>query len=248
VVAGRDGRVRVRSGFNPPTIRGVFSQHDIIGWIETESDALAATVTTESLSCAVPGCPAWTLRDLTWHLGRVQRFWAGVVRADGDVEPVFVAAEPGPQDADDLGPWMRASTVELTRALQDTPWAHPAWTWWKQPRTVGAIARHQVQEAAVHRWDAQSAVGDPEPLLEPIAADGVEEFLAIAPQMRDVRSITFKAIDLGRSHDLSDAPASATVSGAASDLVLFLYRRRSLENVTIEGDRHAVERFLVPIA
>ena len=40
----------------------------------------------------------------------------------------------------------------------------PAWVWWRDDRTVGAIARHQVQEAAVHRWDAQSAVGTPEPL------------------------------------------------------------------------------------
>jgi hypothetical protein len=34
----------------------------------------------------------------------------------------------------------------------------PAWVWWHDDRTVGAIARHQVQEAAVHRWDAPSEV------------------------------------------------------------------------------------------
>ena len=35
----------------------------------------------------VPSCPAWDLRELVVHLGRVQRSWASVIRRGEDVEP-----------------------------------------------------------------------------------------------------------------------------------------------------------------
>ncbi|MFD0524021.1 maleylpyruvate isomerase N-terminal domain-containing protein [Paractinoplanes durhamensis] len=54
------------------------------------------------------------------------------------------------------------------------------WTWWdraESPRTSGAVARHQLQEVAVHTYDAQLAAGAPQPLPGRIAVDGVDEFL-----------------------------------------------------------------------
>ena len=103
---------------------------------------------------------------------------------------------------------MRTSTQELLDALRTTSFATPAWTWWIENRTVGAIARHQVQEAAVHRWDAQSAIAPPEPLAPEIAEDGVDEFLWIARQLRGPAPIVFVATDSGRSFPASDRPAA----------------------------------------
>ena len=162
-------------------------------------------------------------------------------------EPKFDTAQTGPHDADGLERWMRESTHELLQSLHDHSWATPAWTWWKHPRTVGAIARHQVQEAAVHRWDAQLAIGTPEPLPDAVAADGFDEFLEIARQLRDPAPITFVAIDTGRSFDLCDGSPCATVSGTAADLVLLLHGRRTLTHADVEGDPMVVEAFLVPI-
>jgi uncharacterized protein (TIGR03083 family) len=222
--------------------------HDeLIDWIATESDAFAATIRADALDRRVPGCPDWTLRDLVWHLGEVQRFWADVVRRAADVAPEFDEGKAGPREADELDAWMRASTRELLDSLHDVPWDTAAWVWWKEPRTVAAIARHQAQEAAVHRWDAQSASGAPAPLPDALAADGIDEILEIARQLRDPAPVTFVATDTGRSFPLADGPSRATVSATAADLVLLLYGRRSLEDVKVEGDRPAVEAFLLPM-
>ena len=220
---------------------------DVLGFIERESAAAAATIAPASLDARVPSCPEWSLAELIWHLGRVQRFWASAMRA-GDVEPEFPAEESGPSEAAELDAWFRASTRELLDALREMPWDAPAWVWWKDDRTVGAIARHQVQEAAVHRWDAQRAVGRPEPLPAPAAVDGVDEFLWIARQLRGPEPIAFHATDSGDTFAAGPGAPLATASASASDLVLLLYGRVTADEVEVAGDRATLDAFLIPIA
>jgi uncharacterized protein (TIGR03083 family) len=219
---------------------------DWLEWIARESEAFAAVLDAGDLEARVPGCPEWALRDLTEHMGRVQRFWAAVVRVGADTKPPHPEINP-PTDAPGLAAWMRASTADLLDALRTTDPATPAWVWWRDDRTVGAIARHQVQEAAVHRWDAQSAVGEPQPLERPVGADGVDEFVWIARQLRPVVPVTLTLTDAGRSIAVSDDPSVATVSATASDLVLLLHGRIAAAAVRVEGDRGALEPFLSPI-
>jgi uncharacterized protein (TIGR03083 family) len=219
---------------------------DFLDWIARESEAFAAVLEAGDLDARVPGCPEWALRDLAGHLGRVQRFWAAVVRVGADTKPPRPEIHP-PADAPGLAAWMRASTQDLLGALRTTDPATPAWVWWRDDRTVGAIARHQVQEAAVHRWDAQSAVGPPQPLEQPVADDGVEEFVWIARQLRDPAPLTLTLTDAGREIAASDEPSVVTVSASASDLVLLLHGRISTDDVRVEGDRDALLPFLLPI-
>lgn len=219
---------------------------DVLGFIESESAAAAATISQASLDAQVPSCPDWTFAELLWHLGRVQRFWGSAMRA-GDVDPEFPADAPAPTQADELEPWFRESTRQLLDALREMPWDAPAWVWWKEDRTVGAIARHQVQEAAVHRWDAQLALGTPEPLPEKLADDGVDEFLWIIRQMRGSEPIAFRATDTGNTFSAGQDEADVTVSATASDLVLLLYGRVSADQVKIAGDRAKLDAFLIPI-
>ena len=220
---------------------------DFLDWIARESEDFAVALEAGDLDARVPGCPEWALRDLAEHLGRVQRFWAAVVRVGADRKPPHPEINP-PVDAPGLAAWMRASTHDLLDALRATDPATPAWVWWRDNRTVGAIARHQVQEAAVHRWDAQSAVGRPEPLERPVADDGVEEFVWIARQLREAAPITLTITDTGRSIAVSDEASVATVSATASDLVLLLHGRVAADAVHVEGDRDVLAPFLVPIA
>jgi uncharacterized protein (TIGR03083 family) len=224
----------------------VLERGEVLGFIEAESAAAAATISAATLGARVPSCPDWSLTELIWHLGRVQRFWATTVRA-GERDPEFPAEKTGPDNAEDLAAWFRASTRELLDALQAVPWDTPAWTWWKEDRTVGAIARHQVQEAAVHRWDAQLALGNPQPLPEKLAGDGVDEFLWIARQMRGPEPIAFRATDSGATYAAGSGEPVVTVSAPASDLVLLLYGRVSTDDVVIEGDAAALAPFLVAI-
>ncbi len=217
--------------------------------IARESEAFAAVVDGGTLDGRVPGCPDWSLRDLAWHLGNVQRFWAGVIRVGADVPPEFEdeSAWTGPTDRAALGAWMRASTADLLDALQATAYETPAWAWWRDDHTVGAIARHQVQEAAVHRWDAQSVAGNPEPMARTVADDGVDEFLWIFRQFHDPAPIVFVATDSGLTVATSDDAPAVTVSAPASDLVLLFYGRLTPADVTIVGDRSVLEKNLEPV-
>ena len=219
----------------------------ILKFIESESAAAAAAISPATIAARVPSCPDWSFTDLIWHLGRVQRFWATTVYA-GDVEPEFPAEADAPDNAADLEMWFRASTRELLDALRVVAWDTTAWTGWKEDCTVGAIARHQVQEAAVHRWDAQlAAVGHPDPLPAKIAQDGVEEFLWIARQMRGPEPIAFHATDSGAMFSAGTGQPLVTVSASASDLVLLLYSRLGADDVAVDGDRAKLDDFLIPI-
>jgi uncharacterized protein (TIGR03083 family) len=224
----------------------VLERGDILGFIESESAAAAATISPAALAARVPSCPDWSLTELIWHLGRVQRFWATTVRA-GEAEPEFPAEAGAPATAGELDAWFRASTRELLDALRTVPWDTQAWTWWKEDRTVGAIGRHQVQEAAVHRWDAQLALAAPQPLPEKLADDGVDEFLWIARQMRGPAPIAFHASDSLSTFSAGADKAVVTVSATASDLVLLLYGRVSPDDVHVDGERSALDPYLAPI-
>ncbi len=226
----------------------MLDRDEILGFIETESAAAGATISTPALDARVPSCPDWSLTELIWHLGRVQRFWGAAVNANGKM-PSLIEGMPGPTQDRALDLWFGFSTRELLDALQTVPWDTPAWTWWKEDRTVGAIARHQVQEAAVHRWDAQLAArGTPDPLPAKLAEDGVDEFCWITRQLRGSQPIAFHATDTGTTVTAGDDEPVVTASAPASDLVLLLYSRVSADAVDVDGDRAALDQFLVPIA
>jgi uncharacterized protein (TIGR03083 family) len=224
----------------------VLSPGEISGYIETESDAFAATIRTPNLDRQVPGCPDWTLWWLVGHLGSVQRFWAETVRAGGDIpeDPPGLAV----QDADAVASWYRDQSRELLRALQETPWNARAWTWWGEPSTVGAIARHQAQEAAVHRWDAQSAVGRADPIEPALADDAVDEFLDILRRVDRSDglpgAVRVHATESGGDWTIGPGEPAATVSGSASDLLLFLYGRVRDRAVELDGNHALVDALL----
>ena len=240
--------------------------NDMLRLIEDRSAALrvaAAEVTPDSL---VPGCPDWSVRDLVAHLGEVQRTWAYIVAAGPSDEPPPEDAVPGVEPGDDLLAWSAESTGELVRALAAAGPDQECWTWWAQassaPGTSGAVARHQVQEAAVHAFDAQQAAGQDEPLPAEVAADGVEEFLTVGmasmgPWPHEPGQVALDATDAGTwVVDLDEGGArtqdpgafgvkpGAWLRGPASDLVLALYGRSGHGDVEIEGDSELAEQLL----
>lgn len=220
-------------------------------WIASESEAFGAAITDASLGAGIPGCPDWDQRALVNHLGCVQRFWAAVVPADGELPDTGDDDPDNPPPLEGDAVFVRAWFAESTRALLDslraTPWDAHAWTWWKENRTVGAIARHQAGEAAIHRWDAQSATGAQQPLPSDLADDMVDEVLWIARQFRDTaRAVAFHATDTGNTYATGPAPA-AIASATASDLLLLCYRRIGLDAVDVEGDRRVLDAYLEPM-
>jgi uncharacterized protein (TIGR03083 family) len=224
---------------------------DHVAHIVADSSRFAAAIP-DDLSSPVPTCPAWDAQALVEHLGEVQRFWALALRAGGE-QPAEVDVPQPPADRAGLLAWFGDSTTELVDALGQVAPTDPAWTWWGEPATAGAIARHQVQEAAVHRVDAELVTGDATPLHVAVADDGVAEFLDI---MLDIATgtvlvpVLLRATDTGsewRAGGDGTDPAvtpAVTISATASDLVLALYGRISLDALIVDGDRAAADVLL----
>lgn len=235
--------------------------------IDDRSAALRSAAATAGMTAQVPGCPEWTVADLVSHLGGVQLFWA----AD-------VAAGPasGPPDEDDAGDrvpddeligWSADATARLLAALTDAGPDRMCWTWWEEaavtPNTAGAVARHQVQEAAVHAFDAQQAGGRAEPLPQAVAADGVAEHLTVelptnGPWPYEPGTVVLETgtggswlVSLGPEgvHVLEGgthghAHRAATVTADPSDMVLSFYRRDIGHPLKVDGDPDLVPQLL----
>lgn len=209
------------------------------------------------LDAPVPACPGWSGRELVWHLGEVQLFWAAVVAAGPAADPPpDVDAEPG----DDLLGWAAHATARLVAELRAAGPTRGTWTWWGEPRTADAVARHQVQEAAVHGYDAQAMVGRPQPLPEAAALDGPDEFLStllplagdwpgkpgtVALAAEGVPDAWLVRLAAAGAQALRGRPdADAVIRGTPSDLLLGLYRRIGPAALRIDGDRELAESFL----
>ncbi|MBN0042794.1 maleylpyruvate isomerase family mycothiol-dependent enzyme [Streptomyces actuosus] len=241
--------------------------------IEERSIAFRDAVTAApSLDVQVPTCPEWTLLDLVHHLGEVRRFWAATVAAGpAGAPPPEAGGEDtpaAPREREALSAWLAESTEHLLGALRESGPDRGCWTWWgtsQSPRTAGAVARHQLQEIAVHTYDAHLTLGLPQPLPDEVAFDGIDEFLSTccttSPWPHDPATVGFHATD-GRSWRLSvsaegarvtrlpaagtvstaapgedPGPADASVRGTAGELVLALYGRVPLDSLELDGDR-----------
>lgn len=129
------------------------------------------------LDARIEHCPDWSMADLVWHLTVVHRFWNHVASELPTDEPDDLDAVARPADGD-LVPGLLAGLDVLVATLRDADQDAPCWTWGLQ-QDVGFITRHQVQEAAVHHWDALHAVGRADEwAMHPLdAIDAVDEFL-----------------------------------------------------------------------
>jgi uncharacterized protein (TIGR03083 family) len=224
--------------------------------LESERFGLAAR---GPLGARVPSCPEWSLGDLVWHLAGVQWFWSQVVRTQAvdreGIEP------PVDRPDEELPSWFDDVSAGLTEALEFADVSTRVWSWAGGQQDIAWVARRQAHEAAVHRWDAQRAIGEPEPVAADLAADGIDEFfewmfgpedamgldgavaVRLAPSDGE-RSWVMRVEDGRRELGVDVATADVTARGSTSDLLLLLWRRLTPDDIQVEGDRAALERFL----
>ncbi|MEU8890557.1 maleylpyruvate isomerase family mycothiol-dependent enzyme [Streptomyces sp. NPDC048442] len=247
---------------------------DLLALIQDRSAALRDSVAgSPDLDVRVPSCPDWSLRDLVEHLAEVHRSWAAVVLAGPSDKPPAVAPGPAPAVTPagapvgdtlsaDLLARSAAATDELIAALRAAGPTAGCWTWWgesDEPTTSGAVARHQVQEAAVHAFDAQLATGTPRPVPVVVALDGIAEFIGVShgtagPWPHERARIGLHAgegeswlLDLTGPgpHTVDGRPGTtAELHGPAGDLLLTLHGRLPLDRLRCEGDRATLENLL----
>lgn len=209
------------------------------------------------LGLPVPSCPGWTVERLVEHLTNAHLFW----RLIGE------RRLQDPRELDDVDPSTPADRLEfflehahgfadfLERADPQTR----VWTWSRQ-NNIGFIQRRMAHETAVHRWDAQLAMGKTRPIDGDLAADGIDEFLEHFLEAREPITGTGELIHMHRTDGHGEwlvrltpkgaevshghEKGSAAVRGKGSDLLLAMWRRVDPESLELFGDRSMVERLL----
>jgi uncharacterized protein (TIGR03083 family) len=238
--------------------RGPLSKEDQLKAIYEHSAGLAATAA-GNLGAGVEHCPGWTVADLVWHLTEVQDFWA-LVAEERLSEPPDDARGPARGPDERLIEELEVRTERLVRVLGEAEGGEAAWTWAPAQQDVAFIRRHQVQEAAVHHWDAVNAAGGTLAIEPDVAADAVSEFLTFSvasdsgyqpdpPKPSLEGTFVMRGVDAGIDWLVTAGVAPGTVAftsgpagegpalaASASDLLLWLYKRVELQSEEIAAD------------
>ncbi|MFD8568252.1 maleylpyruvate isomerase N-terminal domain-containing protein [Streptomyces sp. NPDC059639] len=232
----------------------------------------------------VPGCPGWSVADLVLHLGGVHRQVAHIVgagsaqRPEGLGDPALlqlpeVGRGPlvGPMPRGLLD-WFRDGADRLEKVFTARDPGEPVWSWAVGVpegaefggRTLGFWLRLQAIEAAVHRWDAESAVGEPAPVETWLAADAVSHAFEVMLPARQAwgqtppgrgERLRITQLDGFRSWivqvDADDVLLNqgsgccvVELAGSVSDLMLHLWQRVPRSELRVRGDAPLLDRYL----
>jgi uncharacterized protein (TIGR03083 family) len=229
--------------------------------IQRDAEGFAAAVE-GNWTAAVDKCPGWTVSDLLWHLRAVHYFWTTIV-ADRLTDPEGVVEIERPASDEALLDDFREGAKRLVETLGAADQNEPVWTWARQ-KDVAFITRHQVGEAAVHRWDAERAAGREHEIPAEVASDAVDEFLQLSAVNRQEGApaidspVCLVATDSGESWLVGEdshqalwavrnpediTGHAATWRASASDLLLALFRRIDPRG-EIEGNALLVDRLI----
>jgi uncharacterized protein (TIGR03083 family) len=230
--------------------------------LRADGPALRAAVAEAGPDAPVPSCPGWTVADLVRHTASILSYVRGFAASGGTTNP---GPRPAPEASADWPATLRAYDDELAatlRLLDGLDPEQPAWNWAPQSKRAGFWHRRMAHEIAVHRWDAQMALGRGEPVEAKLAADGVGEVLdtwlpagrrsgptdrhgvlhLIAPDASQewfvrLRGAGVALLDTDTFFDSDDHHARVEATGTASDLLLTLWGRVRPEDVLrITGD------------
>ncbi len=237
------------------------THHAYLQAIRTEGERLLATAGAAP-EAAVPSCPGWDNRTLAQHIGRI---WFYVSRQARTTEPL--ESNGAPAEGEDPLAWAADGLSALLLTLAEIDPHAECWNWARnEPNTAAFWFRRMAQETAVHRWDAESARGEPEPIPSWLAADGIEEVMTMWLPKRRGQS---KEDIVGTAHlhaaDPSEGQPSewflelgpqgkvtcrhahekgdAVLRGTSSDILLRLWKRPSdaeeFGDETVRGTLHA---------
>jgi uncharacterized protein (TIGR03083 family) len=219
---------------------------DDLAHLRAEVDAVDAVLARASLTEPVAACPGWSLRELVEHLGGVHRWATQIVQTGAPQQ------DEGPSGIADLRAWFADGATELIRTLGASDPEAACWSF-TADRTAGFWRRRQALETAVHRWDAERAVGEPGPIDAGLAAAGVTEVVELMTP-RQVRmgripplvaGLELRSTDTGSTWQLGESRV-ASVEATAETLLLLLWHRIDPGDprVRIEGDRETADAVL----
>lgn len=227
----------------------------LLGELRRDRERLAA-LPIAGLGAGVAACPGWDVAALLVHLSRVHRWATARVAADVGAEVRFPAR---PEAGVDVLRWTLEglaalidvlSSLDLEEQCGSFAGTVPRW-WW---------LRRQAIETALHRWDAQQAVGlDPHPTSPEVATVGIAEWCELQamrwPTLTSdlTGTVHLHATD-GEGEWLIEVRPDAftwteghhkgdvAVRGTRSDLLLLLWSRLGSDSLEVFGDSALLRR------
>ncbi len=232
-------------------------QIETLAVITEQTAVLAAVARAVGPDAPTPATPAWTMAKLLKHTGTTHR-WALAIATTrefanpGDLD-LGLPSEPGAYPD-----WLEQGAATLTETLGALDPMTDMWSWGVDQR-ARFWARRMAHETTIHRWDAQSATGEQDPIPAELAVDGIDERLEnLTPSMNfnpagadalcgHGETVHFHTTDAegewflrfepeGLSVSREHAKGDVAVRGLATDLLLYLLGRRALTGLDVFGD------------
>lgn len=219
----------------PPGAEPRIGVADCLAAIERHTRGLAAAAD-GNLERRIEHCPDWSMADLVRHLTGVHAFWNRVA-TDLPVEQPAERPDVSTIPDAELVPALLTGMETLVATLGAADQSAACWTW-GQEENVWFITRHQVQEAAVHHWDAVNASGATGWSMDPLMAmDAVDEFLTHSvanPRwpMPDAAPIGGEVTICGCMSDLDEIPFWTIRDGQRSGTVGFTVAEKGAAPIT----------------
>lgn len=239
-----------------------------------QSALLANALADADLALQVPTCPGWTLRQLAEHVGRVHRWAAAIISRRLTTAPDFdTSSLAAPATPDELVTWLRGGAGELAEAIRSVGPQTRIWSW-SDDQSAGFWCRRMTHETAVHRADAELALGREFVLDADLAADAISEWLSLLslpqpvefrPELAELRGdgqvLHLHSTDPGLGEmgewivrrtpsgpvwEHGHTKGDVAVRGAVVDLLLVMTRRVAPSQVpiTIFGDAGLLDHWL----
>jgi uncharacterized protein (TIGR03083 family) len=157
---------------------------------------------------------------------------------------------------------------DTQRALGEAPAGNTVHTFYGV-HGPALLLRRAATETAIHRWDAEGAVGTPAPLSPELGAAGIDDFLEVLVPLffkypafgGSGQIIRLESIDsndewsIAVGEDTTDwrrgaakASADVTVRGELSDLYLFFWGRATSNPLDVIGDTDLIARWQTALA
>lgn len=243
--------------------------------LTAQSALFAEALAGADLQQRVPTCPDWTLHQLAEHVGRAHRGATAIVTRRATTPPDLskLGVATAPEDLDGLCNWLCKGAGELADAIRTAGPQTPVWSW-ADDQSVGFWARRMAHETAVHRADAELALGREFALEADLAADAISEWLGLLglpqavefrPELAELRGegqiLHLHSTDPGLGDagewivrrtpsgpvwEHGHAKGDVAVRGAVADLLLVLMRRvpPGKAPITVLGDVAVLEQWL----